>query len=98
MNIQFILHDVVFEWDSNKANANLRKHTLSFELACEAFFDPFMYYHDDEMIDGEMREAIVGMNTHWQMLYVVYVMRSDTIRIVSARLATMAERKAYEDQ
>ena len=98
MNVQYILHNVVFEWDRNKATANLRKHTLSFELACEAFFDPFVYYHDDEIIEGEVREAIVGMSTHWQLLYVVFVMRSDTIRIVSARLATMGERKAYENQ
>jgi hypothetical protein len=98
MDIHFILHNIVFEWDSQKAAANFRKHGVTFELTCEAFFDPFVYYRDDEMIEDELRESIIGMSTNWRRLYVVYVMRSDIIRIISARLATMAERDAYENQ
>ena len=98
MNVKYSLHSIVFEWDSQKAATNLRKHSITFELACEAFFDPFICYLDDEMIDGELREAIMGLNTTWQLLYVVYVMRDDIIRIVSARLVTNAERETYENQ
>ncbi|MEI7845619.1 MAG: hypothetical protein WCK35_07435 [Chloroflexota bacterium] len=54
--------------------------------------------HLSEMIDGELREAIMGLNTTWQLLYVVYVLRDDIIRIVSARLVTNAERETYENQ
>ncbi|MEW5941472.1 MAG: BrnT family toxin, partial [Chloroflexota bacterium] len=42
MNIQYTLYEILFEWDSQKAIANLRKHGISFEQACEAFFDPFL--------------------------------------------------------
>ena len=44
------IHNVVFEWDSLKAAINLRKHNIRFELACEAFFDPFVCYPDDDII------------------------------------------------
>ena len=81
-----------------KKRLNIRKHSITFELACEAFFDPFVCYLSDETVDGELRETIVGMATNWQLLYVVYVMRGDIIRIISARLVTNAERETYENQ
>lgn len=98
MNVKYSLHNVIFEWDSQKAALNRRKHDVSFELACEAFFDPFVCYLDDEIIGSELRERIVGLTTTWILLYIVYVMRDDKIRIVSARLVTKAERETYENQ
>ncbi|MCC6569624.1 MAG: BrnT family toxin [Anaerolineales bacterium] len=98
MNVRYTLHSILFEWDSQKAAVNLRKHDVSFELACEAFFDPFVCYLDDEIVGSELRERIVGLTTSWIMLYIVYVMRDDRIRIVSARSATKAEREIYENQ
>ena len=98
MNVRYTLHNIAFEWDSRKAAANFRKHEISFELACEAFFDPFVFYLHDEVIDNELRETIIGLTTTWQLLYVVYVLRDDIIRIVSARPVTKAERESYENQ
>jgi len=98
MNVKYTLHNVLFEWDSQKAAVNLRKHDVSFELACEAFFDPFVCYLDDEILGSELRERIVGLTTTWILLYIVFVMRDDRLRIVSARLVTKAEREIYENQ
>jgi len=98
MNVRCTLHKVLFEWDSQKAAVNLRKHNVSFELACEAFFDPFVCYLDDEIVGSELRERIVGLTTTWILLYIVYVLRDDRIRIVSTRLVTKAEREIYENQ
>jgi uncharacterized DUF497 family protein len=98
MNVKYTLHNIVFEWDSEKAAVNLRKHNVTFELACEAFFDPFVCYLDEEIVGTELREKIVGLTTTWLLLYIVYVMRDDVIRIVSARLVTNAEREVYENQ
>jgi len=98
MNVRYTLHNIPFEWDSRKATANFRKHDISFELACEAFFDPFVYYLKDEIVEGEERETIIGLTTTWQLLYIVYALRDDIIRIVSARLVTNSEREAYENQ
>jgi hypothetical protein len=92
------LQNVTFEWDSQKAATNIRKHKVKFELACEAFFDPFVCYLDEEIVGTELRERLVGLTTTWLMLYIVYVMRSDVIRIISARTATREEREMYENK
>ncbi|UEO01039.1 BrnT family toxin [Acidiferrobacter thiooxydans] len=42
MKVETTLYGVRFEWDAEKATANLRKHGVSFEIAREAFFDPFV--------------------------------------------------------
>ena len=56
MSIRYTHHNIAFEWDSHKAAVNFRKHEVSFKLACEAFFDPFVCYLVDEVVDGELRE------------------------------------------
>jgi uncharacterized DUF497 family protein len=93
-----MLHDIQFEWDGRKASANLRKHGVSFEMACETFFDPFLCIVDAGMVEGEGRDAIIGMTVKWRLLYVTHVLRKDVVRIISARLATKSERRIYEDQ
>ena len=98
MKVKYTFHNVVFEWDSKKAAVNLRKHNVTFELACESFFDPFVCYLDDEIVGTELRERIVGLTTTWLLLHIVYVMRDESIRIISARMVTKAEREIYENQ
>jgi uncharacterized DUF497 family protein len=98
MNVRYTHQNVPFEWDSQKAAANFRKHKVKFELACEAFFDPFVCYLDEEIVGSELRERLVGLTTSWLLLYIVYVMRGDVIRIISARLVTREEREVYENQ
>ncbi|KAM3098631.1 BrnT family toxin [Phormidesmis sp. 146-35] len=98
MNVSYTLHKIQFEWDSNKASSNFIKHRVNFETACETFFDPFLQVEDAGYIDGEEREAVIGVTVDWRLLYVVYVLREDIIRLISARLATNSERIRYEDQ
>ena len=98
MTVSYTLYDIKFEWESRKASDNLKKHRVSFETACEAFFDPFLAAVETRRIGGEFREAIIGMTVNWRLLYVAYVLRDEVVRIVSARTATKAERKSYEDQ
>jgi hypothetical protein len=98
MKIQYTLQGVSFEWDGKKATANFRKHRVKFELAAEAFFDPFVCYLDEQIVGSELRERLVGLTTTWVLLLVVYVMRGDVIRIISARMVTKAEREIYENQ
>jgi uncharacterized DUF497 family protein len=89
-------NDVRFIWDGGKAESNLRKHSFSFETACEVFFDPFVHLLRSEMLGGEEREATIGMTEGWRLLVVVYTFRAESIRIISARPATPGERKRYE--
>jgi uncharacterized DUF497 family protein len=70
---------------------------VTFELACQVFFDPFIRVGDAS--DGdELRDAAIGLTEDWTMLFVVHVLREgETIRIISARPATAQERWTYED-
>ncbi len=98
-DVSYIHREVIFEWNNQKAIANLHKHDLSFKSACEAFFDPFLIVLEDvEAVGDELREKLIGMTRDWRIVLVVYVMRADRVRLVSARDATAWERKQYEDQ
>ena len=98
MNDHFTLHDIDFGWDRQKALVNLAKHDVSFESACEVFFDPMLLLVKDEVLDNELRTHLIGMTVNWRVLYVIYVMRDETVRIISARRAEPYERKRYENQ
>ena len=99
MRIDYQLHGIRFEWESEKAATNLRKHGIAFETACEVFFDPFLRMLDPENLDGQIREAIIGLTMNWKLIYVVYTMRKgDIFRIISARSITKYERRLYEEQ
>lgn len=97
MKAKHTLDGLEFEWDSQKAEANLAKHGVSFHEACEVFQDPFVRTVDEREINGEPREAVLGLTRKWKLLYVAFLWRT-AIRILSARKATKRERKMYEDQ
>jgi uncharacterized DUF497 family protein len=97
MDCEFRFHGLIFQWDLDKAEGNLAKHQVTFEIACEVFLDPFVRLIDEEIVDEEVRDAIIGMTEQWQMLCVVYTVRiGDRYRLISARPATAAERHTYE--
>jgi len=96
MVIFYRLQGIEFEWDDNKAKANLAKHGVTFEEAAEVFFDPF-YRQGDASIDQEQRDFIMGYSLSQRLLLVVHTQRSERTRIISARPATRSERKLYEE-
>jgi len=99
MDVEHSYQGILFEWDGDKADANLAKHGISFETACEAFFDPFVFVADEEIVDDETRDTIIGMTQRWNVLCVIYTIRlGDRFRIISAREATPTERRDYESQ
>lgn len=84
-----------FDWDERKAASNLRKHKVAFEDAIFAFYDEHAVIGADEH-ENEMRFRIVG-TTPVGVLVVAFVERhGDVYRIISARRATIKERKQYE--
>jgi uncharacterized protein len=93
--------DKRFEWDDAKNAANLRKHKVSFETACEVFDDPLHRSVADRTEDGEQRWNTTGMVGGVVLLIVAHLWRDDrdgeTIRIISARKATRKERRDYEN-
>jgi hypothetical protein len=89
---------LVFEWDSDKAAINRKKHRVTFEEAATVFADSLAVIFDDETHSvDECREIIVGCSARNRLLLVCFTERGEAIRIISARLATRRERKDYEE-
>ncbi len=86
-----------FEWDENKNIINKEKHKISFETAAHVFDDPYYI----EMFDFEHsvdENRYIAIGKVGDVLFVVFTERKDTVRLISARLATNAERGLYYAQ
>jgi uncharacterized DUF497 family protein len=87
-----------YEWDLAKASANLSKHGVSFDEAKTVFDDPlYIDFYDPDHSDEEHRYIIIGQSQQGRKLMVSYTERDDTVRIISSREVTKAERKEYEE-
>ena len=92
-----------FEWDPEKAAANLKAHKVSFEEAVTVFQDPLTVVHPDpDHSEGERREILVGHSIKSHLLLggwglVSFTDRKGRIRIISARRANRWERGEYEE-
>jgi uncharacterized DUF497 family protein len=86
-----------FEWDPRKAAANLVRHKVPFEEAT-VFGDPLgRIVADPRHSTVEERFVLLGISKERRLLVVMYVERAESVRIISARLATRPERKDYEE-
>ena len=90
-----------FEWDAPKADANLRKHAVTFELASTIFFDPNLpTIADVEHSENQERWFSIGLASNGALLSVVYrwldnYPAATKVRLISARKSTLAERDYY---
>lgn len=88
-----------FEWDPEKARLNLQKHGVTFEEAVSVFFDPLSLTKlDPQHSIEENRFVIIGRSVLQRQIVVVHTDRGDKIRIISARSATAAEKRKYEQE
>lgn len=88
-----------FEWAKDKAKSNWIKHGVSLDEATTVFDDPLARVFDDEAHStDEKREIIIGNSINDRLIVVCFTERpNERIRIISARLHTPKERKAYEE-
>ena len=89
---------VRIQYDEGKNQKNIRKHGLSFETASIAFDDPgAVVIYDDTHSDSEERYNLIGaVGSH--ILFIAYTVRSETIRVISARPATRREKETYYER
>ena len=73
MDVTYQLQGVLFEWDENKAQSNIKKHGVTFEEAIEVFFDPFHQTGDASMDSVETRDFIIGYTFSQRLLIVIEV-------------------------
>ncbi len=87
---------VEFEWNEDKAIANIIKHKISFSEATTVFDDPYaLYYKDSFHSFKEDRYIVLGYSNSNRMLIVSFTNRMNKTRIISARLTTKKEKKQY---
>ena len=87
-----------FEWDDEKAAANVRKHGISFEEAKSVFRDDrAKLIGDPDHSQDEDRFVLLGLSETLRLLVVCHCYRGENhvIRIISARKATTNESKSY---
>ena len=86
------------EWDPKKAKSNLRKHSVSFEEAATALSDPMAATGaDPDHSITEARYITFGVSERGRLLVVAHTDEEETIRIISARIASKGERELYEE-
>ena len=86
--------ETLVEWDNNKNQINIRKHGISFETAALVFADEERIEYYDKL-HSLNEDRYVVLECVQGILYVVYTMRNEAARLISARLATPTERKIY---
>jgi uncharacterized DUF497 family protein len=88
---------LIFEWNENKANENLKKHGVSFDEAKTVFNDPFsVTIYDPDHSSDEDRYIDIGLSSKGRLIVVSYLEKDDKIRIISSRKATKKEKRDYE--
>lgn len=94
-------HNYTFEWDSEKAKNNRKKHGVSFDEAATVFKDSrALTIFDPDHSEIEDRWITLGVSEKARCLIVVHTFRDEreshvTIRIVSSRKANKHEMKTY---
>jgi len=85
-----------FEWDDAKAGRNGRSHGVTFDEGSTVFDDPNVFIvFDTEHSQDEDRRTAVGFSSKGRLLAVSYTIRGARIRLISARKATLREKRDY---
>lgn len=86
-----------FEWDKGNKDKNLKKHAVTDQECEEAFFDPAKRILKDALHSGnEPRYILIGQTKRQRFLFIVFTIRKDRIRVISARDLNKKERTLYE--
>lgn len=86
-----------FEWDENNREKNWEKHGVLSSECEDVFFNlPLVIHSDDAHSQNEPRYYALGQTLTGRPLFVVFTIRGENIRVISARDMSRKERKIYE--
>jgi len=89
---------VGFDWDEDNFYKNLEKHNVFDSEAEQIFFNhPLVVKRDVKHSRMEQRFYALGRTNHNRLLFMAFTIRSDKIRVISAREMTKKEVRVYED-
>ncbi len=90
---------LLFDWDKGNLDKNWLKHKISYKEVEEIFFDRFLkIFEDEKHSQMESRLVAYGITNKSRKLTVIFTLREEKIRIISARNQNKKERRVYEKQ
>lgn len=85
-----------FEWDEGNLTKNWDRHDVSVGECEQIFFNkPLIVKRDKKHSRFENRYYVLGQTNATRLLFAVFTVRKDKIRIISARDMTLVETKRY---
>jgi uncharacterized protein len=90
---------VGFDWDEGNKQKNWEKHQVDFRESEEVFFNqPLLIHEDTKHLSQEKRFYVLGRSDTDRTLFLVFTIRNNKIRVISARDQSQKERKINEQQ
>jgi hypothetical protein len=97
MNTKIFQNILGFDWDEDNIDKNYIKHKVHWYECEEVFFnEPIVVAQDEKYSIKENRYYILGQTNSNRELFIVFTIRNNKIRIISARDMSRKERKTYE--
>ena len=86
-----------FDWDKGNKNKNVKKHLVSNRECEELFFNkPIYFFNDYKHSKVEKRYLALGRTNEKRLLIIIFVVRNEKVRVISARDMNKKERERYE--
>ncbi len=87
-----------FQWDEGNIDKNFKKHGVHWTECEEVFFNkPLVVKPDLKHSQKEDRYYALGKTNNGRLLFIVFTIRQDRIRIISARDMNKKERRFYNE-
>jgi uncharacterized protein len=85
-----------FQWDEGNASKSWAKHKVSPNESEQIFFNqPLIVEEDARHSQKENRYYALGRTDGGRLLFIIFTIRQDLIRVISSRDMNRKERKAY---
>ncbi len=86
---------IIFDWNQGNLE-HIKKHDVVYEECEDVFFNDPVYFTDEKHSEKEERILAYGITSENRLLTVVFTIRDDKIRVVSARDQNKKEREVYK--
>jgi len=88
-----------FEWDEGNSEKNWILHQVTRSECEQLFFNkPLIIGDDEKHSQDEKRWFLLGQTDAKRLLFVVFTLRGELIRVISARDMSKKERNFYNEQ
>ena len=96
--MNFFTDTIEFDWDEGNRDKNLIKHQVTNEECEEVFFDPRKRLLRASFPKHEERHLLIGKTLRKRALFVVFTVRKNKVRVISARDLGRKDRRLYEKE